>query len=251
MPLKVDFNELINETFGKLRIISYLPDKSGPKKHWYRAICECGQFRDVKRESLLRKKENTVSCGNCIYGTLVGKKFSRLLVLDDLGLNSNGKGRKSRFVRVRCDCGIIKKVSASSLLYGHKIKSCGCLLKEFNSRLAPNEAAYNTFYYHTSMNAAYRKHCFKIDKDLFKWLTQQDCFYCNAQPSKIYKYNKGKIHLLYNGIDRIDSNVGYTKENCVPCCYGCNIAKGKKTYSEFLELVKLIYHKHISKKDKM
>ena len=37
------------------------------------------------------------------------------------------------------------------------------------------------------------------------------CFYC------------GDIAL---GIDRIDSNLDHMPENCVACCYGCNISKG-------------------------
>lgn len=242
MPLKICVDDIINKTFGKLKVIEYLSDKSGPKKHWYKVLCECGQTKEIKRDRLLRKVENTTSCGNCIYGTLVGKKISRLLVLEDLGLK--GRRGKSRFVKVQCDCGTVKEVAASSLLYGHKIKSCGCLLKEFNSRLPPYEAAYNAFYYHTSMGASQRELSFTIDKDFFKWLTQQDCFYCGALPSKIYKYNKGKVKLLYNGIDRIDSSLGYIKDNCITCCYGCNIAKGLKTQSEFLELIKQIYNKH-------
>lgn len=29
----------------------------------------------------------------------------------------------------------------------------------------------------------------------------------------------------YNGIDRVDSNIGYTQDNCVPCCAVCNRGK--------------------------
>ena len=49
------------------------------------------------------------------------------------------------------------------------------------------------------------------------------CHYCNKQEG-------------LNGIDRQDNSVGYTNENCVPCCWSCNDGKGAKNESEFLEM---------------
>lgn len=37
------------------------------------------------------------------------------------------------------------------------------------------------------------------------------------------------------GIDRIDNTIGYTVENCVPCCETCNKMKRMQTKEEFLE----------------
>jgi len=53
------------------------------------------------------------------------------------------------------------------------------------------------------------------------------CDYCNSLTN-------------YNGIDRIDSNIGYIKKNCVACCSICNIMKGTKTVDEFLKIIKYI-----------
>lgn len=53
------------------------------------------------------------------------------------------------------------------------------------------------------------------------------CVYCNTLTN-------------YNGIDRIDSNIGYIKENSVACCSTCNFMKGTKTVDEFLKIVKYI-----------
>ena len=38
---------------------------------------------------------------------------------------------------------------------------------------------------------------------------------------------EGKRHSTYvsNGVDRVDSSLGYIEENCVPCCKFCNYAK--------------------------
>lgn len=36
------------------------------------------------------------------------------------------------------------------------------------------------------------------------------------------------------GIDRIDSTMGYSVNNCCSCCYYCNIAKNDRSLEEFL-----------------
>ena len=46
---------------------------------------------------------------------------------------------------------------------------------------------------------------------------------------------------MYNGIDRIDNNKPYIKENLVPCCKKCNFFKSNHTKKDFLDHVKIIY----------
>ena len=50
------------------------------------------------------------------------------------------------------------------------------------------------------------------------------CYYC----SKL---------VAFNGIDRVDSNKGYTKDNCVPCCKKCNFMKCEYSVEHFLNIV--------------
>jgi hypothetical protein len=50
----------------------------------------------------------------------------------------------------------------------------------------------------------------------YEALARQNCFYCNTMdPVK-----------QFVGLDRINSNEGYTTNNCVPCCTMCNWMKG-------------------------
>ena len=70
-----------------------------------------------------------------------------------------------------------------------------------------------------------------------------DCYYCGTKPSNekdAYKYhkracaeNKNNAIFIYNGLDRIDNNLGHCYDNVVPCCKYCNSAKGTKTLDEF------------------
>ena len=68
-----------------------------------------------------------------------------------------------------------------------------------------------------------KENFFQITIDEFKGLVYQPCHYCgNISIDKI------------NGIDRKDNNIGYILNNCLPCCYICNMAKSNKTYEEFI-----------------
>jgi len=44
------------------------------------------------------------------------------------------------------------------------------------------------------------------------------------------------------GLDRKNSDLGYSFENCVPCCWACNLIRGHDniTHSEMIEVAKLL-----------
>jgi 5-methylcytosine-specific restriction endonuclease McrA len=55
-------------------------------------------------------------------------------------------------------------------------------------------------------------------------------------------HKDGRPLFIYNGLDRIDSNLGYSVANCVPCCTKCNYAKGNMTLLEFKEWLSKAYN---------
>lgn len=62
-------------------------------------------------------------------------------------------------------------------------------------------------------------------------IVSQNCRYCGISGTP------------YVGIDRVDNTLGYTADNCVPCCSVCNMAKGNKTMDEWNEWVgRLVSH---------
>lgn len=69
-------------------------------------------------------------------------------------------------------------------------------------------------------------------------LIKQNCFYCGDEPSKIKKFYGERLN--YHGIDRLDSSIGYSYENCVPCCTGCNSSKMRLSYEEFIKHIQRI-----------
>ena len=78
----------------------------------------------------------------------------------------------------------------------------------------------------------------------FKEITQKNCKYCGIVPNQIIKQkiaNKKTEEYTYNGVDRVDSAVGYTLTNCVPCCKMCNGAKRDYCEEDFLRWVRRLY----------
>jgi hypothetical protein len=93
-------------------------------------------------------------------------------------------------------------------------------------------------------NADRRNLTFDLTPDQFYNLTQCDCYYCDSPPRQKRVYKNGIQAYLFNGIDRIDNDVGYILSNCVPCCKRCNYAKRGLTPSQFMDMIKTIYEKH-------
>ncbi len=86
---------------------------------------------------------------------------------------------------------------------------------------------------------------FNISPYKFRELTSQDCHYCGQKPqSKMNRRTEATY--IYNGLDRINSDKGYTVDNVVPCCRTCNIMKSDLTVKEFKEQVKKINENFVS-----
>lgn len=145
---------------------------------------------------------------------MVGKKFGRLTVLQDLGYY---KG--NTWYLCRCECSNVVEVRGISLRNGD-CKSCGCLRKETASKVNTkhghsNERAFNVWRSmitrcYNSKHGAYEKYGGRGIKVCDEWLND---------------YTKFRDFLYANGydenapfgectIDRIDNNKGYSPENC-------------------------------------
>lgn len=64
-----------------------------------------------------------------------------------------------------------------------------------------------------------------IDESEFVKLTSSSCHFCLKETTE--------THL--NGVDRKDNNLGYTIDNCLPCCSECNYMKGELSYEDFID----------------
>jgi len=70
----------------------------------------------------------------------------------------------------------------------------------------------------------------RLKDDEAKVMLTSPCVYCKHID----------LEVRVNGIDRLDSNVCYTTENCLPCCKDCNYMKGTYDPKTFIERAKKI-----------
>jgi hypothetical protein len=94
-------------------------------------------------------------------------------------------------------------------------------------------------------NSKLKKHGFFLSFDYFNKLISSNCHYCGGEPEerdrwKTYSHKKQPIFKC-NGIDRVDSSIGYTEENTVSCCSKCNIMKNVYSQEVFLNHITKIY----------
>lgn len=86
------------------------------------------------------------------------------------------------------------------------------------------------------ISAKKRHHPFDFSFDDFRKYTKRNCYYCGEKANPL------------NGMDRVNSSIGYTKYNVVPCCIVCNRMKlnlGEKDFAE--HILKLSKSKWVKK----
>jgi hypothetical protein len=195
------------------------------------------------------------------HGDLTGRRFGRLVVLkfDRMEANSHS------VYTLQCDCGkVLERVKMWKVTRG-TTRSCGCLRLESISRpmkhLRGYSSATKTHNWIKFRNAIKRKQergiaCDEWTIDSWYAVASRPCVYCGRTDIRNKLSNSSvrartvphatdeeaeKYSLPCNSIDRIDSSIGYTAANCVPCCVQCNRAKLDYSDVEFLQMVKLIY----------
>lgn len=164
---------------------------------------------------------------------MIGKRFGKLEVLKETTSYKTGRSSRKQYICM-CDCGT-EMVATGSRLRANKTyqcAKCGFLSRKQNKqKYTPLERSYNLHILDRC-----KKSNILCNLSLYEYggLISQNCYYCNSAPQ--FKSYTG---IYSNGIDRLDSKLGYSKYNCVPCCTKCNIMKHTLTVKEF--------HSHILK----
>lgn len=171
-----------------------------------------------------------------------GQKYYHLTLLYPTRSGGSGKGI---YWMAKCDCGKIKEVRGSDAA-GGKIKSCGeCryhteMLSEAataGAKLRGWTKAMKLQHLRYIKSAVKRGIEWRLSPEEFLKLVKKDCTYCDAPP-RVYEgrfTKKGKlIKTTMNGIDRVDSSLGYVSGNVTPCCSTCNKMKMAMDKSQFI-----------------
>ena len=140
---------------------------------------------------------------------LIGQRFNKLIVVEELGLRKRPCGKNVKLWKCLCDCGNYTVVDTSSLRRNHT-KSCGCLtLKHGLTKTRIHQ-----------IWASMRKRCHNPNTKQYKDYGGRGIGICAEWDDD----ENGFVNFLSwaqdNGysdnltLDRIDVNGNYTPENC-------------------------------------
>ncbi len=110
------------------------------------------------------------------------------------------------------------KGSLSERVFLDRIEHILTTNKKIEGRLFPNAFADSM---HGGEYNEYEKRAIKkglefgLSEDMFTEISSNPCYLCNKECTSTHN----------NGIDRIDNNIGYVKNNVSSCCGGCNYMK--------------------------
>lgn len=101
----------------------------------------------------------------------------------------------------------------------------------------------STFFSDYRRNALTRAILWAITIEEFTLIATMNCHYCGAKPKRIKrKFTdgsglKGIVISIekVNGIDRVNSSLGYVASNCVPACKRCNQGKNDLSARKYIE----------------
>jgi len=145
---------------------------------------------------------------------LVGKKFSKLTVIEKLDRRSKSG---DVYWKCQCSCGNFSETTTSYLL--NITRSCGCLTKEFNILTKTTHNMSRSRFYRIWMGIKTR--CFnKNDKSYTRYSAKKiKCLWSSFEEFRDDMYVSYLKHVEELGekettIDRINNDGNYCRENC-------------------------------------
>lgn len=147
------------------------------------------------------------------YKSLVGKRYTRLIVIQENGRNKHG----NVMWLCQCDCGNQLVVSTNSLNRGNT-RSCGCLHRDYLNNPRPNSMKHgccNTRLYTIWRDMKLR--CYNASQVGYKNYGGRGIVVCNGWLNSFENFYNWAINNGYKDnltLDRIDNDGNYEPDNC-------------------------------------
>lgn len=157
-----------------------------------------------------------------------------------------------------CKCGktstgasdhVTRKIS---LLLSDGYTACQICTFAYQQKLKESRDKNDTIYTYKDVYREYVKKSkdrdisFKLSIEDAVKLFDKPCHYCGEKPNNCRIRQNGQ-KIFYQGLDRVNNDIGYESTNVVPCCKYCNSFKMERTESVFLEQVKKIYFNKVQR----
>lgn len=130
------------------------------------------------------------------------------------------------------ECPFCNKEFVTIANYADKAKSCYECRAE-NKKVSSELSTFKHLYSGVKGRRNSTLKGFGLSLEEFIELSGQDCYYCGVGPAVAKGHREWSAYVKINGLDRIDSSLGYVKDNVVSCCRTCNIAKSTMSREEF------------------
>lgn len=242
-----NINTIVNN-FKCIEVIKYVEDKLEHSKLQIQCL-KCGVHRicgyahfssNIVKCQICKNTENVKYCNS-----FIGSKYNQLTILDVV---APAEGKHYKAV-CKCDCGKTKIIRLARVIQ-NETKTCGCIFQseEFKNKIKSNlllgfgsskREVDKT--YLNAMSVYNKSYNDETDLTFFKFLalSQENCHYCGCEPYKSKnKYEENEHEFIYNGVDRKDSDLEHTIDNCVTSCKTCNFIKDIRPYDEFISFIK-------------
>ena len=218
-------------------------------------VCDCDPSNEfvVAGRSLLRGR--TRSCGCLSSPDLTGQQFGRLTVVGPGARRVDGQ--KSWQCQCCCLSKTIIERTTAQLRGKRATRHCGCIQSErmterwARRRRPVDEMAQYRIFLSFKNSAKRRGLTMMLTQPEIAELTSRPCYYCGAAPSQVLKVpitshrGPGGTRYIYDysysSIDRIDNSCGYEQWNVIPSCHNCQVAKGRRTCSEFSQWIEHLH----------
>lgn len=164
---------------------------------------------------------------------LTGQRFGKLTVLGQSSSTYISGKNRIRWLCL-CECGNQTLVQGGSLKNG-RVKSCGC--NQWQPQITSKERTINICWKNIKIRAGRKGLDFNLTKSNIGNLIFLPCHYCGALPTNKHDFENT---IPYQGVDRINSDNGYTPDNVIPCCWECNRRKSDTPYLEFVAWVRKV-----------
>lgn len=250
----------INDVINDLKILERIKNKNT----FIVKCLKCGKEYEIPISTLShRKKSKIEGCKYCMTKK-IPKSMFKYHSNDIIGSYKLLDRVNNREQLWKAECIKCHKIQVIRLANAKKRVTDGCSYCDGRKKLMPrgsnmkaclytqDELSYNS--YKRRIEAMNRHETIKhkewnLSLEEYSKLIHQNCAYCGAIPEEkphLNRKSNPNEHFTANGIDRIDSNVGYTIKNCVPCCTTCNRMKSDLTLSEWKNKMKKILNHYFN-----